>query len=864
MDVNKILIALGLTGEKEVEAGLNRTGRNIGGLADELAALGPKLTAGALAYQFIQANREIEKTRLALTQILGSADAANATLGRLQETANRLGQDAGVLSTSFVSLAASAKGTALEGQATEEIFTAIVGAMAQLGKSSAETDRALIAVAQMMSKGTVSAEELKGQLGEALPGAMQAAARGAGLTVAELQKLMATGTLMAEDMLPGLAAELKRTFNTDAQVDTLDAQFNRLKNQLREVLIVAGDSGAIKGLSLALSGVHLAATEAFAALEVGGKQLGVLAGAIATMDFSRVREEFALIAEEAAIKVGKAANSFVELARGMDASAKSAAGSAAGMVAATEASGAAAASAGALWNRLAADYAAVEKAVTGYTKQAELSIGVAKAQAEVIKHSAELSGVEERAIVAKAQALDLVAKAQQGAADADRTAVEVARAKLAAFEAEAVKLGQLSDAKKKQLADLREEVTTKDLAAQKSAQAAAAAEREAQVARVTAQTYGDQAQQLGQLRAAYESARAAADALAARQSQDAETTAKLAAARDTEAAALNRYRDALQDAAKVQSARMTVMEAEARLAGAQIDVAIQVARNEEQIARAKGDEMAARNANLRAMELEIRQKRILAELAAREAEIIRKKADLIEAEARATGTLTEEKKLEIEAMRLSADLKDTDARAASVAADALRNMARETRRAGEEAGAAADGYDEMAGSLDRVGRSARDATGEINKLASQKPGGVPTMNVDTQRAAAAYGITDEAGIRAFGEALAKETAALQERWQGKQTLANTIGGGGETSYNALYLREMRAVETAAALAGQVAAAQQRELDAARNRTIKNATPTSVIRLTLPGTSDTIDLLAESRDANRLVDQLRRSGAVAAR
>ena len=47
----------------------------------------------------------------------------------------------------------------------------------------------MLALAQMASKGTVQAEELRGQLGERLPGAFKIAAAAMGVTQAELVSL---------------------------------------------------------------------------------------------------------------------------------------------------------------------------------------------------------------------------------------------------------------------------------------------------------------------------------------------------------------------------------------------------------------------------------------------------------------------------------------------------------------------------------------------------------------------------------------------------------------------------------------------------------------------------------------------------
>jgi hypothetical protein len=84
----------------------------------------------------------------------------------------------------------------------------------------------------MISKGTVSAEELRGQLGERLPGAFNLAAKAMGVTTAELGKMLENGEIMAGDLLPKLALELNKTFGDKitGNVDSLQASTNRLSN----------------------------------------------------------------------------------------------------------------------------------------------------------------------------------------------------------------------------------------------------------------------------------------------------------------------------------------------------------------------------------------------------------------------------------------------------------------------------------------------------------------------------------------------------------------------------------------------------------------------------------------------------------
>ena len=84
----------------------------------------------------------------------------------------------------------------------------------------------------MISKGTVSAEELRGQLGERLPGAFNLAAKAMGVTTSELGKMLENGEIMAGDLLPKLALELNKTFGDKivGSVDSLQASVNRLDN----------------------------------------------------------------------------------------------------------------------------------------------------------------------------------------------------------------------------------------------------------------------------------------------------------------------------------------------------------------------------------------------------------------------------------------------------------------------------------------------------------------------------------------------------------------------------------------------------------------------------------------------------------
>ncbi|EMY7797476.1 tape measure protein [Klebsiella pneumoniae] len=94
---------------------------------------------------------------------------------------------------------------------TDGSLKALVDSVARFGGDSELLKRAAVAVQQMSGKGVVSMDELRQQLGEAVPNAMKAMADAAGITMGELTKAVSSGTVEAKQalslMFVGLRAE---------------------------------------------------------------------------------------------------------------------------------------------------------------------------------------------------------------------------------------------------------------------------------------------------------------------------------------------------------------------------------------------------------------------------------------------------------------------------------------------------------------------------------------------------------------------------------------------------------------------------------------------------------------------------------
>ena len=174
-------------------------------------------------------------------------------LGFITKLADQTGQDLFVLGDSYKGLYASAKQAGIATSEINNIFKSVVDAGSALKLSNEQVSLSLKAVEQMMNKGTISSEELKGQLGEQLPGAygmMAKAAQDAGLSVSgstqELGKLLDEGRLASAEVLPFFAKRMEEAFgkNAEANINTISGSANRFNNELT-LLIDALDNGKV-------------------------------------------------------------------------------------------------------------------------------------------------------------------------------------------------------------------------------------------------------------------------------------------------------------------------------------------------------------------------------------------------------------------------------------------------------------------------------------------------------------------------------------------------------------------------------------------------------------------------------------------
>ena len=142
----------------------------------------------------------------------------------------------------FTKLYASMKPTGFSGNEIRDLFLGISQAAATFGMSAEKVDRVNYAFAQMASKGQVMSEELKGQLGDVLPGAMGIFAEAAGFTgpdaITKFSKALEDGAYKGAAMktlLTNVGIVMRKEFGPGAEgaARTFQGVINRMQNSFK-------------------------------------------------------------------------------------------------------------------------------------------------------------------------------------------------------------------------------------------------------------------------------------------------------------------------------------------------------------------------------------------------------------------------------------------------------------------------------------------------------------------------------------------------------------------------------------------------------------------------------------------------------
>ena len=257
------------------QKGINIAKREMLGLKSAFSNFAASMGAGLGIYQIVSqissVTKELSSAKAVLSNVSDSQTAYNDSIQFASKLAKDYSQDMVSLIAQLGQFQAACKGSGLALDDVNNIYASIVKSATYFHLSSQQTEQALLAVQQMMSKGKISAQELRLQLGNVMPGAFQKMADAVGVSTAELDKMMAAGQLISKDVLPKFAAELDKMTSGKIDLNSLQLQINALKNAFAELV----NSG---GFEMAFSKVVKIATNAINVIKNNIKGIGEFIG----------------------------------------------------------------------------------------------------------------------------------------------------------------------------------------------------------------------------------------------------------------------------------------------------------------------------------------------------------------------------------------------------------------------------------------------------------------------------------------------------------------------------------------------------------------------------------------------------------
>lgn len=214
------------------------------GLFNVLQSIG-----GGIQLVFTSLLRELDKLQgfnAIMSVTTKTADQASGAYDFLRKTADKLGVQFETLTSNYAKLVASLPAGTQGLQIAEKAFMGVAAAARTLHATNQDTQLMFYAITQMASKGQVSMEELRRQLGEKLPGVMQIAAKALNTLPETLEAAIRKGVVSSEKFLPIFGDALIRTFGDSAEKasQSVSASINRLTNVWVDFVKEVLDSGA--------------------------------------------------------------------------------------------------------------------------------------------------------------------------------------------------------------------------------------------------------------------------------------------------------------------------------------------------------------------------------------------------------------------------------------------------------------------------------------------------------------------------------------------------------------------------------------------------------------------------------------------
>lgn len=249
-DLKKLQDQLNAAGRAGRGAG-NDTASSFGKVGEVVKGLIPVLSVAfavdkikEFASYAFETAKQFEQMNKVLAFVAGSTDKANQQFAYMTALAQNMGLNVRALIDGYKGFAASAAFAGVSQENINRQMLAFTKAAAALAMSAEDTKLMFNALAQMYSKNKISAEELRQQLGERLPGSMELLAKSMKVPVEALDEMMRKGEIITKDVMPAFAKEVEMSFALAAdKTDTFTAAQNRLFTALETTVVRIMEGG---------------------------------------------------------------------------------------------------------------------------------------------------------------------------------------------------------------------------------------------------------------------------------------------------------------------------------------------------------------------------------------------------------------------------------------------------------------------------------------------------------------------------------------------------------------------------------------------------------------------------------------------
>lgn len=212
--------------------------------------------------------RETSRALTSLRNVSASTSQYADNIRFLNNLAKQYGIEINTLVSNYARFKAAGDSVGMSLLDQRKIFESVSRASVAYGMSAEDTNLTFLAITQMMSKGKISSEELRRQLGERLPIAMAAMAKAAGVPINKLDDLLKKGKLLSADVLPKFADALNEMI-PNVNTDNIETSLNRLSNVFNKFTAATGFGEKYKVAIDGLSGLIEKATNNISNIIVG-------------------------------------------------------------------------------------------------------------------------------------------------------------------------------------------------------------------------------------------------------------------------------------------------------------------------------------------------------------------------------------------------------------------------------------------------------------------------------------------------------------------------------------------------------------------------------------------------------------------